>query len=94
MEVSSWDNWVEQALSKLESLKLIRSLRPIHLHSNISQSKPVEIEPKNDDDFQVFDGLQQWDRDSVEVDIAESTFQRWIRDIPSSGTLLLHSILF
>ncbi|WOH06831.1 hypothetical protein DCAR_0626259 [Daucus carota subsp. sativus] len=84
MEMSKWDNWVGEALSKLESLKVIRSLRPIHLHNNLSSSKPQDFELKVDEP-QVFDGLRQWDRDSVHVDIAESTFQKWLQDIPSSG---------
>lgn len=43
----------------------------------------------NYDEFEVFDGLQQWDRASVEVVIADSTFQRWVREIPSCGTVNL-----
>lgn len=85
MGMSLWDIWVDEALSKLESLKLIRSLRPIYLHNNnVSLLKAQEFEPKNDE-HQVFDGLRQWDRDSVHVDIADSTFQKWVQDIPSSG---------
>ncbi|KAL7001734.1 8-amino-7-oxononanoate synthase [Sarracenia purpurea var. burkii] len=85
--MSLWDHWVEEALSKLESLKLLRSLRPIHLPSD-EEHKPIEIGQNNalnSDEFVVFDGLQQWDRASVEVEMAESTFQRWVRDVPSSG---------
>ncbi|KAH7853602.1 hypothetical protein Vadar_004607 [Vaccinium darrowii] len=87
MAMRLWDHYVEEALSKLESLKLLRSLRPIHLPSDESQ-RPIEFELKNGlnlDGFEVFDGLRQWDRASVEVEIAESTFQRWVRDVPSSG---------
>ncbi|KAL7237817.1 hypothetical protein ACSBR2_004008 [Camellia fascicularis] len=39
----------------------------------------------NYDEFEVFDGLRQWDRASVEVVIANSTFQKWIREVPSCG---------
>ncbi|CAK9135134.1 unnamed protein product [Ilex paraguariensis] len=80
MEVSMWDNWVEQVLSKLESTKLLRSLRPIHLPS----TEQPQI-PSNSDEFEVYDGLRQWDRAYVEVEIAETTFQKWVQDIPSSG---------
>ena len=93
METSSWDYWVEQELSRLVSLKLIRSLRPIHLSHN---HKPTSIEPNNAhnlDEYQVFDELREWDRASVEVEIAESTFQRWVQDIPSSGKIHLSPIL-
>ncbi|XP_058205148.1 8-amino-7-oxononanoate synthase-like [Rhododendron vialii] len=87
MEMRLWDHCVEEALSKLESLKLIRSLRPIHLSSD-ERRRPIEMEHEfglNSDEFEVFDGLQEWDRASVEVEMAESTFQRWVRDVPSSG---------
>ncbi|KAE9465021.1 hypothetical protein C3L33_03070, partial [Rhododendron williamsianum] len=84
MEMRLWDHCVEEALSKLESLKLIRSLRPIHLPSD-ERRRPIEMEQEfglNSDEFEVFDGLQEWDRASVEVEMAESTFQRWVRDVP------------
>uniref|UniRef100_A0A5B7BPT3 Aminotransferase class I/classII large domain-containing protein n=1 Tax=Davidia involucrata TaxID=16924 RepID=A0A5B7BPT3_DAVIN len=87
MGMNSWDYWVEQALSRLELLKLRRSLRPIYLSSN-EEPKYTGIASENAsnfDDFEVFDGLRQWDRASVEVEISETTFQRWVRDIPSSG---------
>ncbi|KAF3433173.1 hypothetical protein FNV43_RR24275 [Rhamnella rubrinervis] len=82
-----WDHWVVESLSKLEALHLVRSLRPIYLHArqnlveNESQraSKPIE------DEFEVFDEMQQWDRSSVEVEISENTFHEWVNDITSSG---------
>ncbi|KAK3033266.1 hypothetical protein RJ639_033146 [Escallonia herrerae] len=80
MELSSWDMWVEQALSRLESLKVIRSLRPIHLSTPNNSKNSL-----NSDALEVFDGLRHWDRASVEVEIADSTYQRWVQDIPSSG---------
>ncbi|KVH96539.1 Aminotransferase, class I/classII [Cynara cardunculus var. scolymus] len=78
--MSCWDEWVEQALSRLESMKILRSLRPINYPYH-----PFEIDPKPDHAFEVFDGIRQWDRASVEIEIAESTFQRWVQDVPSSG---------
>ncbi|KAI3808011.1 hypothetical protein L1987_23951 [Smallanthus sonchifolius] len=78
--MSSWDEWVEQALSRLESMKILRSLRPIHYPNH-----PLQIETKTNNALQVFDGMRQWDRASVEIEIAESTFQRWVNDVPSSG---------
>ncbi|KAL8552488.1 hypothetical protein ACS0TY_001249 [Phlomoides rotata] len=78
MEVngSPWDFWVENAISILESLKVLRSLRPIRL-------APIEASSSNPN--QVFDGPRKWDRASVEVHISESTFQKWLHDVPSSG---------
>ncbi|CAL5389073.1 unnamed protein product [Camellia sinensis] len=87
MKMGLWAQWVEEALSKLESLKLFRSLRPIHLPIN-EQLKPIDTQMKNAsnyDEFEVFDSLRQWDRASVEVVIADSTFQRRVREIPSCG---------
>lgn len=37
--------------------------------------------------LEVFDEMQPWDRSSVEVEIGETTFHRWMHDTPSSGTL-------
>ncbi|XP_043716652.1 8-amino-7-oxononanoate synthase isoform X2 [Telopea speciosissima] len=86
MLTNSWDYWVEEALSRLESLKVLRSLRPISLPR--LELKPFENEVKkfvDSEEFQTFDGLRSWDRASVEVEIAEPTFQKWIDDVPSSG---------
>ncbi|GFQ05066.1 8-amino-7-oxononanoate synthase [Phtheirospermum japonicum] len=80
MEVKNvclWDTCLEEALSKLESLKVLRSLRPIQLPT-ISQSNPNQ-------QLQAFDGPHEWDRASVEVNISESTFRKWLHDVPSSG---------
>ncbi|MFS7911499.1 hypothetical protein Hanom_Chr02g00118871 [Helianthus anomalus] len=37
--------------------------------------------------IKVFDEMCKWDRASVEIEIVESTFQRWAEDVPSSGSL-------
>ncbi|KAJ9562862.1 hypothetical protein OSB04_008022 [Centaurea solstitialis] len=78
-----WDEWVEQALSTLESMKVLRSLRPIHYHPPSEQEVEEDVDPNAG--FEVFDGIRQWDRASVEIQIADSTFQRWLQDVPSSG---------
>lgn len=75
--MNSWDQWVEEALSKLDSLKLLRSLRPIAL--------PSQDRAPNGDEYEVFDKLSQWDRASIEVEISENTFRSWINEVPSSG---------
>ncbi|XP_057952263.1 8-amino-7-oxononanoate synthase isoform X3 [Malania oleifera] len=83
---NSWDCWVEAGLSRLDSLKLLRSLRPIQLPCD--STKPIGCKAKNSsnfDEYEVFDELQPWDRSSVEVEIAETTFQRWVDEVPSSG---------
>ena len=77
-----WDKWVGEALATLHSLKVLRSVRPICLRN----SQPLQF-GVDDGAFQVFDEMQQWDRSSVEVEIAETTFSRWMHDTPSSGTL-------
>ncbi|RDX64773.1 8-amino-7-oxononanoate synthase, partial [Mucuna pruriens] len=73
-----WDNWVGEALAILHSLKVLRSLRPISLRIHNHNKRPTAA-------FQVFDEMQHWDRSSVEVEIAETTFYRWMHDTPSSG---------
>lgn len=81
--MSSWDEWVEQALSRLESMKLLMSLSPIHY-----PYQSFEIGSKTDNGYQVYDEMHQWDRASVEIEISESTFQRWLQDVPISGLIL------
>lgn len=78
-----WDNWVEEALTTLDSLRVLRSLRPICL-----RSQKVVVDNDDDDAFEVFDEMQQWDRSSVEVEIGENTFRKWMHDTPSSGNLI------
>ncbi|MED6191859.1 hypothetical protein PIB30_004519 [Stylosanthes scabra] len=90
-----WDNWVEDALATLHSLNVLRSLRPICLRKENRPIVPfhaglqhVSHPPKFGGDigaFEVFDEMQQWDRSSVEVEIGEATFRRWMHDTPSSG---------
>ncbi|RVW80966.1 hypothetical protein CK203_054665 [Vitis vinifera] len=75
MEANSWDSWVDQALSRLHSLKLIRSLRPIHLPNPLPTPR----------DFEVFHHLSPWDRLAIEIKISEPTFLKWVNEIPSSG---------
>ena len=91
-----WDNWVEEALATLDSLNVLRSLRPICLRKE-KQRIPFENELQNVPGppmfgvdigaFEMFDEMQQRDRSSVEVEIGETTFQRWMHDTPSSGIL-------
>ncbi|KAJ1406755.1 Pyridoxal phosphate-dependent transferase, major domain [Sesbania bispinosa] len=76
METALWEHWVEDALATLDSLKVLRSLRPICLRNEKPRLEPLE--------FEVFDEMQHWDRSSVEVEIAETTFHRWMHDSPSS----------
>ncbi|KAA0042611.1 8-amino-7-oxononanoate synthase isoform X2 [Cucumis melo var. makuwa] len=84
MGMSVWDCCVEEALAKLGLLQLLRSLRPIT--PSLEKLNPeASIEAKKDDELKVFDEMQPWDRASVEVEIAESTVQKWLLDIPSSG---------
>ncbi|KAJ0715887.1 hypothetical protein HanPI659440_Chr13g0506541 [Helianthus annuus] len=40
--------------------------------------------------LQVFDEMCKWDRASVEIEIVESTFQRWAEDVPSSVSVHGH----
>ncbi|XP_031393632.1 8-amino-7-oxononanoate synthase isoform X2 [Punica granatum] len=79
-----WDAWVEEALAKLHSLKLLRSLRPIHVSApdpSITTAAPTQ----QTDDLEVFDEMQPRDRLSVEVDVAVPTIRSWLLDIPSCG---------
>lgn len=79
--MASWDSWVEEGLQKLERLQLIGSIRPIYLHRTQDDTK----KPVDEDEFEVYNEIQPWDRSSVEVHIPEPTFQKWLNEIPSSG---------
>ncbi|EYU24935.1 hypothetical protein MIMGU_mgv1a022763mg, partial [Erythranthe guttata] len=46
------------------------------------RSTSAENSPSNLNRF--FDGPNKWDRASVEVEISESTFRKWLHDVPSS----------
>lgn len=82
-----WDCCVEEALAKLGLLQLLRSLRPI-TPSREKLNPVIDESPSQDDgELEVFDEMQPWDRASVEIEIADSTFQKWLLDIPSSGML-------
>ncbi|XWS47690.1 hypothetical protein CRYUN_Cryun13aG0005700 [Craigia yunnanensis] len=84
MEASSfWDKWVEEAVLKLESLKLLRSLRPIYLSNE--QQEVANVGISSEEEYEVFDEVQPWDRSSVLVSISESTYHKWLLEIPSSG---------
>lgn len=86
-KISSWDHWVEEALSKLQTLRLLRSIRPIYLRD--------EQQNSNTNEFEVFDEMRPWDRASVEVEISEATFQEWLHDFASPGVLhILGSFFF
>ncbi|KAL6580593.1 hypothetical protein OROMI_008617 [Orobanche minor] len=78
-----WDIWVEEALSRLDSLKVLRSLRPIQLPSRSTSGSDSQSNPYRQ--LQILNGPRQLDRASVEVNISESTFQKWLNDVPSPG---------
>ncbi|XP_030937002.1 8-amino-7-oxononanoate synthase-like [Quercus lobata] len=93
--MSSWDNLVEEALAKLESLKHLLPIRTIHL-SNPNDQQQIRIEnhettqssslsQQGKASFQVFNEIQPWDLCAVEVQVAEVAFQRLIHFLPSTG---------
>ena len=94
--MSSWDNLVEEALAKLESLKHLLPIRTIHLSNpNDQQQIPIEnhettqsssLSQQGKASLQVFNEIQPWDRCAVEVQVAEVAFQRLIHFLPSTGT--------
>ncbi|KAF4364928.1 hypothetical protein F8388_020642 [Cannabis sativa] len=85
--MSLWDYWIEEALSKLNSLQLLRSLRPIYLRNEPQHPTNNTTSSKSsfEDEFQVFDEMHPWDRSSVEIQISDATFQNWVHHISSSG---------
>ncbi|XP_016649810.1 PREDICTED: 8-amino-7-oxononanoate synthase-like [Prunus mume] len=80
--MSSRDHRVEEALQQLEHLQLLMSMRPIYLHHGATQEaqkKPIE------DELDVFDEMQPWDRSSVEVHISEPNFELTVTYMESTG---------
>ncbi|EHA8592528.1 putative 8-amino-7-oxononanoate synthase [Cocos nucifera] len=76
--MASWDHWVEAALSRLASKKLLRSTRPI--------SVPLPPPPGDPSEgLETFDGPRHWDRSSVEVEIEEPTLREWLNELRSPG---------
>ncbi|XP_010536547.1 PREDICTED: 8-amino-7-oxononanoate synthase [Tarenaya hassleriana] len=88
MAENSWDKWVERAVQVLESRKILRSLRPLSLAKQ-NEDERVETRGNEGDDYEVFDGMCQWDRASVEVSVSRPTFQKWLHDVPSNGEEIL-----
>ncbi|KAB2600129.1 hypothetical protein D8674_010400 [Pyrus ussuriensis x Pyrus communis] len=78
--MASWDSWVEEGLQKLKLPQLIGSIRPIYLHRTQDDTQ----KPVDEDEFEVHNEIQPWDRPSMEVHILEPTFQKWLNEIPRS----------
>ncbi|OMO98180.1 Aminotransferase, class I/classII [Corchorus olitorius] len=78
----SWDLWIEEALPKVESLNMFIALRPMRLPTAKQQGQEVEEEATsqaivpNEEEYETFQGVQPWDRLSVQISIPESFFQR------------------
>ncbi|XWS11204.1 hypothetical protein CRYUN_Cryun38cG0064100 [Craigia yunnanensis] len=76
---SSWDLWIEEALPKLESFKMFLPLRPMHL-PNLGEEEEEETVAHHtnadEDEYETFQGIQPWDRVSVQILVPETFFQR------------------
>ncbi|KAK8560259.1 hypothetical protein V6N13_061136 [Hibiscus sabdariffa] len=82
---SSWDLWIEEAVAKLESIRLFTPLRPMRVptlkhHQENQDDDHEEAQRKFDDDqFETFHGIQPWDRLSVQVSIPHAFYQRLLQ---------------
>lgn len=85
MADNSWGEIVEEAVNVLESRQVLRSLRPICI-SKQNDEEIVRSRGSERDEYEVFDGMRQWDRTSVEVSVSMPTFRKWLHDVPSNGT--------
>nr|POE80384.1 hypothetical protein CFP56_10605 [Quercus suber] len=74
--MSLQENLVEEAVAKLQSLKLLLP------HENHSTPKRSTKSEQGKDVFHVFDKIQPWDRFSVEIQIAEIRLQRLVHYLP------------
>ncbi|XWS47687.1 hypothetical protein CRYUN_Cryun13aG0005400 [Craigia yunnanensis] len=76
---SSWDLWMEQVLPKLDSRNGFMPLRPMRLPSLGEEEEEETAQTKayfDDDEFETFQGIQPWDRLSVQISIPETFYQR------------------
>ncbi|XWS11203.1 hypothetical protein CRYUN_Cryun38cG0064000 [Craigia yunnanensis] len=77
---SSWDLWIEEALPKLESFKMFLPLRPMHLPNLGEEEEEEETVAHHtnadEDEYETFQGIQTWDRVSVQILVPETFFQR------------------
>uniref|UniRef100_A0A0C9RNB3 TSA: Wollemia nobilis Ref_Wollemi_Transcript_9000_2152 transcribed RNA sequence n=1 Tax=Wollemia nobilis TaxID=56998 RepID=A0A0C9RNB3_9CONI len=98
MAETSWDLWLEEALHKLESLKRLRSLRPLFpvsfegrgVLSSLNVSSPLVVSDGNKEEemleeFETYESPGPWDRSAVEVEISEATFAQWTNNLCSTG---------
>ncbi|XVF82981.1 hypothetical protein PTKIN_Ptkin16aG0096000 [Pterospermum kingtungense] len=75
---SSWDLWIEEALPKLESRKMFMPLRPMHLPSlGEEEEETIAHQAEADEEeYETFQGIQPWDRLSVQILVLDTFFQR------------------
>ncbi|MFS7962390.1 hypothetical protein Hanom_Chr08g00726071 [Helianthus anomalus] len=80
-------NCYPAAGSLLHSSTISNSIKVITL--DFRSIKGLKLKPFNvrRNALQVFDEMCKWDIASVEIEIVESIFQRWVEDVPSSGSL-------
>ncbi|XVF77523.1 hypothetical protein PTKIN_Ptkin14bG0051400 [Pterospermum kingtungense] len=73
---SSWDMWIEEALAKVESPDMFM-LRPMRL-PNLGGGGEEETNAIIEDEYETFQGIQPWDRLSVQTSVPESLYQRML----------------
>ncbi|XP_031503251.2 8-amino-7-oxononanoate synthase isoform X1 [Nymphaea colorata] len=88
---SCWDSWVEEALRRLDSRKVLRSVRPVFVSSQ--EARPATtgflFDSEEGQELETFDGPGIWDRSAVEVEMSEPTFKKWMQDTSSLGEEVL-----
>ena len=81
---SSWDLWIEEAISKLESRKMFTPIRPMNL-AILGQEDEAQTK-FDEDEYETFQGIQPWDRLSVQISLPQPFFQRLMDGITFSFT--------
>ncbi|CAN6477973.1 unnamed protein product [Victoria cruziana] len=84
---SCWDSWVEEAVRRLDSRKVVRSVRPVFVSSQEASLPTIGFvfESVGGRELETFDGPGIWDRSAVEVAMSEPTFEKWMQDSSSLG---------
>ncbi|XP_022737576.1 8-amino-7-oxononanoate synthase-like [Durio zibethinus] len=79
MGKSSWDLLIEEAILKLEPGRLFTPLRPMRVAS-VKQEQEAAPPKLDEDEYETFQGIQPWDRLSVQISIPETFFQRLVEE--------------
>ncbi|XVE56411.1 hypothetical protein DITRI_Ditri04bG0006800 [Diplodiscus trichospermus] len=75
---NSWELLLEQLVPKLDNRNGFMPLRPMRIPS-LAEAEAAPKALINDDEFETYQGLQPWDRLSVQISIPQNFYQRLLQ---------------